>query len=131
MVKAGLSTNPSEYYQIQMLKRLAEGEIKKLLLGRTMTGMGLFSSQQWWWEIDINGGFRTKGGNFGEKSGSLWIEDDLLCSNIPQMTKGLKVKGAVFKNKNGLREKNNEYLWTATWGLIPFSVEMQALQSSD
>jgi len=45
------------------------------------------------------------------------------------MTKGLKVKGAVFKNKKGLKEKNNEYLWTSTVWLLPFSVEMRASQS--
>jgi TolB-like protein len=131
MVKAGLPPIPSDYYQVEMLERLSEDEIKKLLLGSTITGMGLFSGQQWWWEIDINGGFRTKGGNFGDEDGSLWIEDDLLCSNIPQMTKGLKLKGAVFKNKNGQEEKYNEYLWTATWGLMPFSVEMRASQGSN
>jgi tetratricopeptide (TPR) repeat protein len=131
MVKAGLPAEPSDYYQPWMLERLQEDEIKKLLLGSTIRGIGLFSGQQWWWEIDMNGGFRTKGGGFGDKTGSLWIEDDLLCSNIPQMTKGLKFKGAVFKNKKVLKEKYNEYLWAANFGLMPFSAEMRASQSSN
>jgi tetratricopeptide (TPR) repeat protein len=130
MVKAGLPAKPADYYQIRMLERLQEDEIKKLLLGSTITGPGLFSGQQWWWEIELNGDFRTRGG-FGDKSGSLWIEDDLLCSNIPQMTKGLKVKGAIFKNNKGLKEKNNEYLWAAIWGITPFSVEKRSSQSSN
>ncbi len=129
MVKAGLPPDPSEYYQIRTLERLSEEEIKRLLLGRTITGMGLFSGQQWWWEIDINGGFNTKGGGFGNNEGSLWTEDGLLCSNIPQLTKGLKLKGAVFKNKKGQEEKYNKYLWTAIWGIIPFSLEMRTAQS--
>jgi len=131
MVKAGLPPTPSDYYQIQMLERLSEDEIKKLLLDSTISGIGLYSGQQWWWEIDTNGGFKTKGGGFGNNEGSLWIEDGLLCSNIPQMTKGLKFKGAVFKNKQGLKEKHNEYLWTSTLLLMPFSVEMRTSQDSN
>jgi len=131
MVKAGLPPTPSDYYQIKMLERLSEDEIKKLLLGSTISGIGLYSGQQWWWEIDTKGGFKTKGGGFGNNDGLLWIEDGLLCSNIPQMTKGLKVKGTVFKNKKGLKEKNNEYLWTSTWWLLPFSVEKRSVQSSN
>jgi adenylate cyclase len=129
MVKAGLPPTPSDYYQIKMLERLSEDEIKKLLLGSTISGIGLYSGQQWWWEIDTKGGFKTRGG-FGNNDGLLWIEDGLLCSNIPQMTNGLKVKGAVFKNKKGLKEKNNEHLWTSTLWLLPFSVEHRTAQDS-
>jgi adenylate cyclase len=131
MVKAGLPLTPSDYYQIKMLERLSADEIKKLLLDSTISGIGLYSGQQWWWEIDTNGGFKTKGGGFGNNDGLLWIEDGLLCSNIPQMTKGLKVKGAVFKNKKGLKEKNNEYLWASAWWLLPFSVEQRTAQDSN
>ena len=123
MVKAGLPSVPSVYYKPWNLERLPEAEIKNLLLGKTMTGLGLFSGKQWWWEIDSDGAFRTRGGNFGEKGGSLWIEDNLLCANIPKITRGLKIKGAVFKNKEGRKENNNQYLLAAIWGLMPFSIE--------
>jgi tetratricopeptide (TPR) repeat protein len=131
MVKSGLKKEPSDYYQPTNLVRLKEGEIKKLILGHTMTGMSLFSRKQWAWDIDVNGGFRTRGGNFGNKDGSLWVEDNLLCANIPKMTKGLKLKGTVFKNKDGVKEKSNEYLYAAAWGLMPFSVEKQIAGTSD
>jgi len=109
-----------------MLERLKEQEITNLIFGGTITGMSLFSRKQWWMEIDVDGGFKGRGGNFGKHmDGSVWIEDDLLVSVIPKMTKGLKVKGAVFKNKEGSKQKNNEYLWAAIWGLMPFSVEKE------
>jgi hypothetical protein len=122
-VKAGLPETPSDYYKPWILERLEEEKIKNLIYGYTISGLGLFSGKQWWWEIDTNGGFKTKGGGFGEKSGSLWIEENLLCSNIPEITKGMTLKGAVFKNTEGSKEKYNEYLLAATWGLMPFSIE--------
>lgn len=132
MVKAGLPKEPSDYYKPWMLERLTEKAIRKLFFGRTITGMSLFSGKQWWMEIDVDGGFKGRGGNFGKNmDGSIWIEDDLLNSIIPKMTKGLKVKGAVFKNKEGSKDKSNEYLWAAIWGLMPFSVENENIDSSN
>ena len=123
LLKAGLPPEPSEYYKPWMLEKLREKEIKNLLLSKTISGMGLFSSKQWWWMIDADGAFKTRGGGFGDKDGSLWIEDDLLCSNIPKMTRGLILKGAICRNKEGVKEKHNEYLLAAIWGLMPFSLQ--------
>jgi len=50
MVKAGLPPTPSDYYQVEMLERLSEDEIKKLLWDSTISGIGLYSGQQWWWK---------------------------------------------------------------------------------
>ena len=103
-----------------------------MLFKRTITGMSLFSGRQWWMDIELDGGFQGRGGNFGQHmDGSLWIEDDLLFSIIPKMTKGLKVKGAVFKNKEGSKDKYNEYLWAAIWGLMPFSIVTENVQANN
>jgi TolB-like protein/class 3 adenylate cyclase len=132
MVKAGLPTEPSDYYQPWMLERLTDEEIKKLLLSRTITGMSLFSGKQWYWEINGDGGFKARGGNYGNNmDGSLWIEDNLLISIIPKMTKGLKLKGAVYKNKEGSKDKYNDYLIAAIWGLMPFSIVTENVLSSN
>ena len=132
MVKAGLPAEPSEYYKPWKLERLSEEEIKKVIMGRTITGMSLYSGKQWWMEIDADGGFSGRGGNFGNNmDGSFWVEDNLLISMIPKMTKGLKVKGAVFKNRDGSKDKLNDYLWAAIWGIMPFSVANDNAQSLD
>ena len=82
--------------------------------------------------IDAVGGFEGKGGIFGKKiNGSFWVEEDLLISIIPEITKDLKIKGPVFKNKQGSNDKYNEYLWAAAWGFMAFSVVSENNQSSN
>jgi TolB-like protein/class 3 adenylate cyclase/Flp pilus assembly protein TadD len=132
LVEAGLPPEPSDYYKPWMLERLTEKDIRKLLLNHTIKGISLYSGKQWWMEIDAVGGFEGRGGSFGKNmNGSLWIEEDLLISIIPEMTKGLKVKGPVFKNKQGSNDKYNEYLWAAAWGSMAFSVVSENDQSSN
>jgi TolB-like protein/class 3 adenylate cyclase len=132
LVEAGLPSEPSDYYKPWMLERLTEKDIKKLLLNHTITGFSLYSGKQWWMGIDAVGGFEGKGGIFGKKiNGSFWVEEDLLISIIPEITKDLKIKGPVFKNKQGSNDKYNEYLWAAAWGFMAFSVVSESDQSSN
>jgi adenylate cyclase len=123
MVKAGLPAEPSDYVKPWMLERLKDAEIKELLLGKKMKGLGFYSGKQWSWNISTEGTFQTKGGNFGEETGSFTIENDFFIVNLPKNTEGLDNKGPVFKNTDGSPDKSNEYIFASVWALMPFSVE--------
>jgi TolB-like protein/class 3 adenylate cyclase/Flp pilus assembly protein TadD len=123
MVKAGLPAEPSDYVKPWMLERLKDAEIKELLLGNKIKGLGLYSGKQWSWNISTEGTFQTKGGNFGEETGSFTIENDFFIINLPKNTEGLDNKGPVFKNTDGSPDKSNEYIFASVWALMPFSVE--------
>ena len=131
MVKAGLPAEPSDYVKPWMLERLNKEEIKNLLFGSTITGMGFYSGKQWWWDIDDDGAFKTRGGGFGDESGSMWLENGFLIWNLPKNTEGLDNKAAVFRNRDGDKEKSNEYVLASVWALMPFSVEKRPAQSSE
>ena len=130
MVKAGLPAEPSDYVKPWMLERLNKEEIKNLLFGSTITGMGFYSGKQWQWDIDNGGAFKTRGGGFGDESGSMWLEKDFLIWNLPKNTEGLDNKAAVFRNREGVKETSNEYVFASVWALMPFSVEKRLAQSS-
>jgi adenylate cyclase len=123
LVKAGLPSEPSDYVKPWTLVRLKDAEIKKLLLGKKIKGLGFYSGKQWSWNLSNEGTFQTKGGGFGEETGSFKIENDFLVVNLPKNTEGLDNKGPVFKNKDGSADKSNEYVFASVWALMPFSVE--------
>ena len=89
----------------------------------SIKGLGFYSGKQWSWNLSNEGTFQTKGGGFGEETGSFKIENDFLVVNLPKNTEGLDNKGPVFKNKDGSADKSNEYVFASVWALMPFSVE--------
>jgi adenylate cyclase len=123
LVKAGLPSEPSDYVKPWMLERLKDAEIKQLLLGKKMKGLGFYSGKQWSWNISTEGTFQTKGGGFDEETGTFTIDNDFLIVNLPKNTEGLDNKGPVFKNTDGSPDKSNEYIFASVWALMPFSVE--------
>ena len=54
--------------------------------------------------------------------GSYRVEQEMLCVNFPSNILGRDDCGAVYRNRGGNREQQNEYVWAATGAIYYFSV---------
>jgi len=118
-LKAGLPGEPSGFYKISKENRLTGKQIRKLVFGRKVTGFDLRIGKQWWIERTKDGKSTIRGGD-GSDSGKSWIEDDMLCDQWDNLYEGLKDCWPVYRNPEGTREKNDEYLGV-TYAIYPFS----------
>ena len=119
-IKAGLPGEPSGFYKISKENRLTGKELRKLFLGRRVTGFDLGTQKQWWVERSKDGKATIRGGE-GSDSGKSWIEDDMLCDQWENLYGGLKDCWPVYRNPEGTAEKNDEYLGAPGYGVYPFS----------
>jgi tetratricopeptide (TPR) repeat protein len=106
-VKAGLPGEPSEFYKISKENRLTEKEIRKLW-------------KQWRIERSKDGKATIRDGDRSD-TGKSWIEEDMLCDQWDNLYEGLKDCWVVYRNPEGMPEKNDEYLGAPGYGIYPFS----------
>lgn len=119
-VKAGLPGTPSGFYKISAENRLTGEEIKELFFGHKVTGFTLASGKQWWVERGRDGKATILDGDKSD-IGKSWVEEDMLCDQWDNLYEGLKDCWVVYRNPEGTREKNDEYLGAPGYGIYPFS----------
>jgi hypothetical protein len=108
LIKAGLPGKPGGYYKISKKNKLTEEEIKDLIFGRTMAGIGLKEKE---WRIDC--ARDGKSGYSGVKAyqpveigeisdnGKTWLEEGQLCHQWETLYGGFKDCGPVYRNPEG------------------------------
>jgi len=86
-----------------------------LIFGRKIIGLeGLFERSN-----DGNAVFR--GLISGSDKGQSWIENDLVCDQWQERYGGHKICSPVFRNPEGKRENQDEYLYITDLRIFPFS----------
>ena len=111
-------------YKILEENKLSVEEIKKLLFGRTVTGINPRFEVHVWYKYSDDGKeikFRNDMGFSG--SGKGWFEGDLRCHQYKKISKGTKNCFHIYRNPDGTPEKKNEYLAVGKDMLFPFSLE--------
>jgi hypothetical protein len=111
----------SRSYKILEENRLSGEEIRKLLFGRTITGISPGTEMQWWIESSKDGKkikLWTSAGH--SDSGTWWLEGDLRCMQLEKLYSGTKACSHIYRNPDGTSEKKNEYL-TVGKVILPFS----------
>jgi hypothetical protein len=119
--KAGLPGRTDDYYKISSEKRLNEKELRKLFLGRKVTGIELATGKQWWVERSDNGYATIREGDKSD-TGKSWVEDDMLCDQWDNFYENLKDCWVVYRNSEGAPKDNDEYLGAPGYGIYPFSL---------
>jgi Tfp pilus assembly protein PilF len=124
LLKAGLPPGKvaGGYFPAFKENQLTGEEIKKLLFGSTITGIG-WDGQQWWTDRNKNGEFTWRGvGPIPADSGKIWVEGDLLYGQFQKRFWGLENSATVFKNPRGTYEGKDEYFNCWDTGFASFSV---------
>ncbi len=113
--KAGLFAKDYNFYKLSQENMLNEEEIKKLFFGKKV--FGSYSSVLKVHKFYIE---RTKDGKAHwtvplnsldyEDFGTSWIEDNMLCDRWQTHFFGNKYCMSIFRNSDGNRNKNNEYI---------------------
>jgi hypothetical protein len=119
-LKAGMPGEPSGFFKISKENRLTGKEIRNLVFGKKVTGIGFMTGKQWWIERTTDGKAIIRGGE-GSDSGKSWIEDDMLCDQWDNLYEGLKDCWPIYRNPEGTPEKNDEYLGVPNYSIYPFS----------
>ena len=118
--KAGLPGEPSGYYKISPENRLAGEELKKLFLGRKVSGLNMITGQQWWIERGKDGKATIRDGDKAS-NGKSWIEEDMLCDQWDNLYESLPDCWVIYRNPEGKLENQDEYLGAPGYGIYPFS----------
>ena len=123
LLKAGLPGEPGGYYKSTIFQahNLTEKEIKELVFGRTVSGFGVCSGKEWWMEYTEDGEVTFRDSEVYD-SGKSWIEGDKLCSQWENRYGGFKDCMRVYINPEGTAEMKDQYIGTAVYGFVPFSV---------
>ena len=120
MLKAGMPGELNGYYKISHENRLTGAEIRDVFFGQKVTGFNLLTEKQWWIERSGDGEAIIIGGE-GSDSGKSWVEDDMLCDQWGTLFEGLKDCWPIYRNPEGSRQKNDEYLGVPGYEIYPFS----------
>jgi len=120
-VKAGLSGESSGFYKISKENRLSGKEIKKLFLGRNVTGFTLGTGKQWWIKRGKDGKATIRDGDDSD-TGKSWVEEDMLCDQWENFYEGLKDCWVVYRNPEGTPENYDKYLGAPGYGIYPFAL---------
>jgi hypothetical protein len=121
-VKAGLPGDPSGFYKISAENRLTGEELRKLFLGRKVSGSNMITAKQWSIERSKDGKATIRDGDKSD-TGKSWIEEDMLCDQWDNFYEGLTDCWVVYRNPEGKPENNDEYLGAPGYGIYPFSPE--------
>jgi hypothetical protein len=119
-VKAGLPGDPSGFYKISAENRLTGEELRKLFLGRKVSGSNMITAKQWSIERSKDGKATIRDGDKSD-TGKSWIEEDMLCDQWDNFYEGLTDCWVVYRNPEGTPENNDEYLGAPGYGIYPFS----------
>ena len=122
LLKAGISEKLSDYLPAFKENQLSGEEIKKLLFGSTITGIG-GDGQQWWIDRQKNGEFTSRGPapTFSD-IGKSRIETDIFCSQYQKSFGGVEFCGTVFRYPGGSYESKDEYFLCSDFGFSTFSL---------
>ena len=122
LLKAGISEKLSDYLPAFKENQLSGEEIKKLLFGSTITGIG-GDGQQWWIDRQKNGEFTSRGPapTFSD-IGKSRIETDMICSQYQKSFGGVEFCGTVFRYPVGSFESKDEYFLCSDFGFSTFSL---------
>jgi len=97
-------------------------EIKKLLLGSRITGIGR-DGHPWWLDREKNGEFTRRGGSpISFDTGISRIEGDMICTKFQKMLWGIEYCATVFRNPRGTNESKDEHFLCTDIGFTPFSL---------
>jgi tetratricopeptide (TPR) repeat protein len=122
LLKAGISEKLSDYLPAFKENQLSGEEIKKLLFGSTITGIG-GDGQQWWIVRQKNGEFTSRGpGPTFSDIGKSRIETDMFCSQYQKSFGGVEFCGTVFRYPGGSYESKDEYFLCSDFGFSTFSL---------
>ena len=119
-IKAGLPGELDDFYKISSENKLAGEELKRLFFGHKVAGLTLATNKQWSVERSEDGKATIQDDDKSD-TGKSWIEDDMLCDQWDNLHEGLKDCWVVYRNPDGTRDKNDEYLGAPGYGIYPFS----------
>lgn len=124
LLKAGVPGEPGGYYKsaIFLEPNLTGQEIRDLVFGRTVSGFALCGGKEWSVERTEDGKATIRSGKIVD-IGKSWIDGDKLCNKWENLFGGFKDCMHVYVNPDGTKEKKDQYIGTAVYGLVPFSVE--------
>ena len=101
LLKAGISEKLNDYLPAFKENQLNGGEIKRLLFGSAVTGIGL-DGQQWRIDRQKNGEFTYRGpAPIFSDTGKSRIEGDMFCSQYQKSFGGVEFCGTVFRYPAG------------------------------
>lgn len=120
MIKAGYKAGSSGYYKVQKENRMTGQEIRETILGKTITGVGVFSP--WTRKMDS---IKESDVNLfsGRYRGEIWIEGDEICQKYKTFQGRVNDCAYVYKNPQGNRKTLSEYLLLTDYWMYPFSIE--------
>jgi hypothetical protein len=122
LLKSGISEKPNDYLPAFKKNQLNGEEIKRLLFGSTITGIGL-DGQQWWIDRKRNGEFTYRGlGPISSDTGKSRIEGDMFCRQYQESFGGVEIRGTVFRYPEGTSKGKDEYFWCSDFGFETFSL---------
>lgn len=112
--------NSGEFYKIQLMKKLTQEDIEKLIIGSNITGYDFWSGEQWSLK-SINGEVIFQSGDLRDQI-KVWVEDDMFCREWNNLFGGLKDCAYVYKNSDGSPESKDENILVTDYGFYGFSV---------
>jgi len=124
LLKVGVPGEPDGYYKsaIFLEPNLTGKEIKEQIFGRTISGFDVCGGKEWSIERTEDGEATIRRENITD-TGKSWIDGDKLCNQWENLYGGYKDCRRVYVNPDGTKEKKDQYIGTAVYGLVPFSVE--------
>jgi TolB-like protein/Flp pilus assembly protein TadD len=123
LLKAGVSGEPGGYYKsaIFLEPNLTAKEIKDQVFGRTISGFDICGGKEWSIERTEDGKATIHRDKIAD-TGKSWIDGDKLCNKWENLYGGYKDCMRVYVNPEGTKERKDQYIGTAVYGLVPFSV---------
>ena len=96
-------------------------EIAALVLGRTITGVGLWADKPWWRVYEKGGKVSWRGPSDEPDFGLARIKGDLLCERWNRIGEGYETCFPVFRNPKGTPEARDEYVFMTDTGIFSWS----------
>jgi hypothetical protein len=120
-IKAGLPGESSGFYKISAENRLSGEELRKLFFGSKVSGSNMVTGKQWLIDRSEDGKATIRDGDKSD-TGKSWIEDDMLCDQWDNLYENLRDCWVVYRNPEGIPDKNDEFLGAPGYGIYPFSI---------
>lgn len=112
--------NSGDFYKIQLMQKLTEKDVEKLIIGSNITGYDFWTGEQWSLK-NSNGEAIFQSGDIRDQI-KVWVEDDMFCREWNNLFGGLKDCAYVYKNPDGSSESKDENILVTDYGFYGFSV---------
>ena len=122
LIRAGIHGEIGDIITISRDNKLTGDELRKLFLGRKVSGLNMITGQQWWIERSEEGNATIREGDKSD-TGKSWIEEDMLCDRWENLYESLNDCWVVYRNPEGTSKNTDEYLGAPGYGIYPFSME--------